>query len=149
TCSARDRVHQSCASYPRSPCLNGGTCIDTLNGYRCHCSTSFHGPDCQQTKHSFHGNGYAWFRPIRPCFESLLSLEFITEVPDGLLLYSGPLSDPEPGSTENFMAIELSSGIPVLKINHGAGTETLHFPSHLNLTDKRWHRLEVRTNGQE
>uniref|UniRef100_A0A8C3RIH1 Neural-cadherin n=1 Tax=Chelydra serpentina TaxID=8475 RepID=A0A8C3RIH1_CHESE len=149
TCSSRDRVHQSCASYPRSPCLNGGTCIDTLNGYRCHCSTSFHGPDCQQTKHSFHGNGYAWFRPIRPCFESLLSLEFITEVPDGLLLYSGPLSDPEPGSTENFMAIELSSGIPVLKINHGAGTETLHFPSHLNLTDKRWHRLEVRTNGQE
>ncbi|XP_065272866.1 neural-cadherin-like [Emys orbicularis] len=149
TCSARDRVHQSCASYPRSPCLNGGTCIDTLNGYRCHCSTSFHGPDCQQTKHSFHGNGYAWFRPIRPCFESLISLEFITEVPDGLLLYSGPLSDPEPGSTENFMAIELSSGIPVLKINHGAGTETLHFPSHLNLTDKRWHRLEVRTNGQD
>ncbi|XP_074824817.1 neural-cadherin-like [Natator depressus] len=149
TCSARDRVHQSCASYPRSPCLNGGTCIDTLNGYRCHCSTSFHGPDCQQTKHSFHGNGYAWFRPIRPCFESLLSLEFITEVPDGLLLYSGPLSDPEPGSLENFMAIELSNGIPVLKINHGAGTETLHFPSHLNLTDKRWHRLEVRTNGQD
>ncbi|CAM4543070.1 unnamed protein product [Lepidochelys kempii] len=149
TCSARERVHQSCASYPRSPCLNGGTCIDTLNGYRCHCSTSFLGPDCQQTKHSFHGNGYAWFRPIRPCFESLLSLEFITEVPDGLLLYSGPLSDPEPGSPENFMAIELSSGIPVLKINHGAGTEMLHFPSHLNLTDKRWHRLEVRTNGQD
>ncbi|XP_048672720.2 neural-cadherin-like [Caretta caretta] len=149
TCSARDRVHQSCASYPRSPCLNGGTCIDTLNGYRCHCSTSFLGPDCQQTKHSFHGNGYAWFRPIRPCFESLLSLEFITEVPDGLLLYSGPLSDPEPGSPENFMAIELSNGIPVLKINHGAGTEMLHFPSHLNLTDKRWHRLEVRTNGQD
>uniref|UniRef100_A0A8C8R7D8 Neural-cadherin n=1 Tax=Pelusios castaneus TaxID=367368 RepID=A0A8C8R7D8_9SAUR len=148
TCSARDRVHQSCASYPQSPCLNGGTCIDTLNGYRCHCSTSFHGPDCQQTKHSFHGNGYAWFHPIRPCFESLLSLEFITEVPNGLLLYSGPLSDPEPGSTENFMAIELSSGVPVLKINHGAGTETLYFPSHLNLTDKRWHRLEVRTNGQ-
>ncbi|XP_074864923.1 neural-cadherin-like [Carettochelys insculpta] len=149
TCSARDRVHQSCASYPHNPCLNGGTCIDTLNGYRCHCSTSFHGPDCQQTKHSFHGNGYAWFRPIRPCFESLLSLEFITEFPDGLLLYNGPLSDPDPGSTENFMAIELSNGSPVLKVNHGAGTEMLRFPSHLNLTDKRWHQLEVRTKGQD
>ncbi|XP_025072404.1 neural-cadherin-like isoform X1 [Alligator sinensis] len=149
TCSARDQVHQSCASYPQSPCLNGGTCIDTLNGYRCHCPVSFHGSECQQTKLSFHGNGYAWFRPIQPCFESLLSLEFITEVPDGLLLYSGPLSDPEPENTENFIAIELSIGIPILKMNHGSGTVMLQFPSHLNVTDKKWHHLEVRTNGQD
>ncbi|XP_063190601.1 neural-cadherin-like isoform X3 [Chroicocephalus ridibundus] len=149
TCSARDRVHQPCSSYPRSPCLNGGMCIDTLNGYRCLCPASFHGPDCQQTKHSFHGNGYAWFRPIRPCFESSLSLEFITVVPDGLLLYSGPLSNPEPGSTENFIAIELSDGVPVLKMSHGSGFVMLQFPSHLNVADKKWHRLEIRTNGQD
>ncbi|NXC74003.1 CADN protein, partial [Anhinga anhinga] len=149
TCSARDRVHQSCSSYPQSPCLNGGMCIDTLNGYRCVCPASFHGPDCQQTKHSFHGNGYAWFHPIRPCFESSLSLEFITVVPDGLLLYSGPLSNPEPGSTENFIAIELSGGIPVLKMSHGSGFMMLQFPSHLNVADKKWHQLEVRTNGQD
>ncbi|XP_014797646.1 PREDICTED: neural-cadherin-like [Calidris pugnax] len=149
TCSARDRVHQSCSSYPQSPCLNGGMCIDTLNGYRCLCPASFHGPDCQQTKHSFHGNGYAWFRPIRPCFESSLSLEFITVVPDGLLLYSGPLSNPEAGSTENFIAIELSDGVPVLKMSHGSGFVMLQFPSHLNVADKKWHRLEVRTNGQD
>ncbi|XP_010081471.1 PREDICTED: neural-cadherin-like, partial [Pterocles gutturalis] len=148
TCSARDRVHQSCSSYPGSPCLNGGMCIDTLNGYRCLCPASFHGPDCQQTKHSFHGNGYAWFRPIRPCFESSLSLEFITVVPDGLLLYSGPLSNPEPGNTENFIAIELSGGIPVLKMGRGSGFVMLQFPSHLNVADKKWHQLEVRTNGQ-
>uniref|UniRef100_A0A8C6JXA2 Uncharacterized protein n=1 Tax=Melopsittacus undulatus TaxID=13146 RepID=A0A8C6JXA2_MELUD len=148
TCSARDRVHYSCSSYPQSPCLNGGECIDTLNGYRCLCPASFHGPDCQQTKHSFHGNGYAWFHPIRPCFESSLSLEFITMVPDGLLLYSGPLSSPEPGTTENFIAIELSSGIPVLKMSHGSGFVTMKFPSHLNVADKKWHQLEVRTSGQ-
>uniref|UniRef100_A0A672UN86 Neural-cadherin-like n=1 Tax=Strigops habroptila TaxID=2489341 RepID=A0A672UN86_STRHB len=148
TCSARDQVHHSCSSYPRSPCLNGGMCIDTLNGYRCLCPASFHGPDCQQTKHSFHGNGYAWFRPIRPCFESSLSLEFITVVPDGLLLYSGPLSNPEPGSTENFIAIELYSGIPVLKMSHESGFLVLQFPSHLNVADKKWHQLEVRTSGQ-
>ncbi|NXG56211.1 CADN protein, partial [Hemiprocne comata] len=149
TCSARDRVHQPCSSYPRSPCLNGGMCIDTLNGYRCLCPALFHGPDCQQTKHSFHGNGYAWFRPIRPCFESSLSLEFITVVPDGLLLYSGPLSNPEPGSAENFIAIELSGGVPVLKMSHGSGFVVLQFPSYLNVADKKWHRLEVRTSGQD
>ncbi|KFP90660.1 Neural-cadherin, partial [Apaloderma vittatum] len=149
TCSARDRVHLSCSSYPQSPCLNGGMCIDTLNGYRCLCPASFHGPDCQQTKHSFHGNGYAWFRPIRPCVEGSLSLEFITVVPDGLLLYSGPLSNPEPGSAENFISIELSSGVPVLKMSHGSGFVVLRFPSHLNVADKKWHKLEVRTNGQD
>ncbi|XP_042677339.1 LOW QUALITY PROTEIN: neural-cadherin-like [Centrocercus urophasianus] len=149
TCAARNRVHQPCSSYAHSPCLNGGMCIDTLNGYRCLCPASFHGPDCQQTKHSFHGNGYAWFRPIRPCFESSLSLEFITAVPDGLLLYSGPLSNPEPGNTESFIAIELSSGIPVLKMSHGSGSVMLQFPSHLNVSDKTWHQLEVRTSGQD
>ncbi|NWS17802.1 CADN protein, partial [Pachyramphus minor] len=148
-CSARERLHRPCSSYPQSPCLNGGICTDTLNGYRCLCPASFHGPECQQTKHSFHGNGYAWFRPIRPCFESSLSLEFITVVPDGLLLYSGPLSNPEPGSTENFIAIELSSGVPVLKMSHGSGFVVLQFPSHVNVADKKWHRLEVRTNGQD
>ncbi|NXY46161.1 CADN protein, partial [Ceuthmochares aereus] len=148
-CSARDRIHRSCSSYPQSPCLNGGRCIDTLNGYRCLCPAMFHGPDCQQTKRSFHGNGYAWFPPIRPCFESLLSLEFITVVPDGLLLYSGPLSHPEPQSTENFIAIELSGGIPVLKMSRGSGFVKLQFPSHLNVADKKWHQLEVRTSGQD
>ncbi|NWH61172.1 CADN protein, partial [Geococcyx californianus] len=149
-CSARDRVHQSCSSYPQSPCLNGGRCIDTLNGYRCVCPASFHGPECQQTKRSFHGNGYAWFSPIRPCFESSLSLEFITVVPDGLLLYSGPLSNPEPGSTENFIAIGTSAnGVPVLKMSRGSGFVVLQFPSHLNVADKKWHQLEVRTNDQD
>uniref|UniRef100_A0ABM5ETP5 Neural-cadherin-like n=1 Tax=Pogona vitticeps TaxID=103695 RepID=A0ABM5ETP5_9SAUR len=149
TCAARERIHRSCSSYSHNPCFNGGTCIDMLNGYRCKCFASFHGPDCQQTKRSFHGNGYAWFRPIRPCFESSLSLEFITDVPDGLLLYNGLLSDSVSGISENFIAIELYSGIPVLKVNHGLGTVELRLPSHVNITDKRWHKLEVRSNRQD
>lgn len=32
-------------------------------------------------------------------------------VPDGLLLYSGPLSNPEPRSTENFIAIGTSAKV--------------------------------------
>ncbi len=80
--------------------------FDFLCAYhRCQCPAQFEGPECQQTKHSFHGNGYAWFPPIRPCFESHLSLEFITEMADGLLLYSGPLSQLQPWEPEDFMAI--------------------------------------------
>ncbi|CDQ83036.1 unnamed protein product [Oncorhynchus mykiss] len=105
SCSGREHVHKICSSYPRNPCFNGGICVDTPSGYRCQCPTQFEGPECQQTKHSFHGNGYAWFPPIRPCFESHLSLEFITEVADGLLLYSGPLAQLQPWDLEDFMAI--------------------------------------------
>lgn len=72
---------------------------------RCQCPPQYEGPECQQTKHSFHGNGYAWFPPIRPCFESHLSLEFITEVSDGLLLYGGPMAQLQAWDPEDFIAI--------------------------------------------
>ncbi|KAK1161935.1 neural-cadherin-like [Acipenser oxyrinchus oxyrinchus] len=149
TCSSREHLHQSCASYPRNPCHNGGICMGSQNGYRCQCPPQFEGPDCQQTKHGFHGNGYAWFPPLRPCFESHLSLEFITEVADGLLLYSGPVAEPGLWDPEDFIAIELVNGTPTLKVNHGSGTLFLKLPSHVNTADRRWHRLDVRGNGKE
>ncbi|KAK6480095.1 neural-cadherin-like [Huso huso] len=149
TCSSREHLHQSCASYPRNPCHNGGICMGSQNGYRCQCPPQFEGPDCQQTKHSFHGNGYAWFPPLRPCFESHLSLEFITEVADGLLLYSGPVAEPGLWDPEDFIAIELINGTPTLKVNHGSGTLVLKLPSHVNTADRRWHRLDVKGKGKE
>ncbi|XP_078524924.1 neural-cadherin-like [Lissotriton helveticus] len=147
TCEAMDKVHKSCTSYATGPCRNGGTCVDSRNGYRCQCSPQLHGPDCQQTMHSFHGNGFAWFPPLRPCTESRLSLEFITEAPGGLLLYSGPLS--EPGYLHYSMSIELSNGTPVLKMNHGAGSLVLTFPAGVNVADRQWHRLDVRISRQD
>lgn len=33
-CAAREMSHQLCSSYSSNPCLNGGTCVDTQNGYR-------------------------------------------------------------------------------------------------------------------
>uniref|UniRef100_A0A6Q2Y7V5 Uncharacterized protein n=1 Tax=Esox lucius TaxID=8010 RepID=A0A6Q2Y7V5_ESOLU len=148
-CSGRDRVHQECSSYPTNPCFNGGTCVDTLSGYRCKCQPQHEGPECQQTRRSFLGNGYAWFPPIRPCFNSHLSLEFITEAEDGLLLYSGPLTTLLPGEPEDYMALELIGGTPSLKINHGSGTLVLQLPGNVVVSDRRWHRLDVRSNGWE
>ncbi|XP_071199905.1 neural-cadherin-like [Salvelinus alpinus] len=148
-CTARDRVHQACSSYPTNPCFNGGTCMDTLSGYRCQCPPQYEGPECQQTRRSFLGNGYAWFPPIRPCFDSHLSLEFITGAEDGLLLYSGPLATLLPGDPEDYMAIELIGGTPSLKINHGSGTLVLQLPGNVFVSDRRWHRLDVRSNSKE
>ncbi|XP_057692632.1 neural-cadherin-like isoform X2 [Corythoichthys intestinalis] len=148
-CASREMTHQSCSSYSDNPCLNGGTCIDARGGYRCRCPPQYDGPDCQQTRRSFLGNGYAWFPPIKPCFDSHLSLEFMTEEDDGLLLYNGPLATLLPGDVEDFMAIELSSGSPSLKINHGSGTLVLQLINSASLADGRWHRLDVKSNSKE
>uniref|UniRef100_A0A8C5H0I1 Neural-cadherin-like n=1 Tax=Gouania willdenowi TaxID=441366 RepID=A0A8C5H0I1_GOUWI len=148
-CPGRDKSHQPCAAYPRNPCFNGGGCVDTQHGYRCQCPAQFQGPECQQNKHSFTGSGYAWFPPITPCFESHVSLEFITDVPDGLLLYSGPLAQLQAWDHEDFMALELIDGTPTLKINHGSGTLVLQLPGNVNVADRRWHRLDIRSNSKE
>ncbi|XP_060892631.1 neural-cadherin-like [Labrus mixtus] len=148
-CAAREMTHQGCSSYSSNPCLNGGTCVDTQNGYRCHCPPQLEGPDCQQTALSFLGDGYAWFPPIRPCFDSHLSLEFMTEEEDGLLLYAGPLATLLPGDAEDYMAIELIGGTPSLKVNHGSGTLVLQLTHNAGVADRRWHRLDVRSNSKE
>lgn len=72
---------------------------------RCKCPPMFDGPECQQTKHSFGGQGYAWFPPIRPCFQSHISLEFLAESANGLLLYNGPLGPVNSGEQEDFIAV--------------------------------------------
>ncbi|KAM4592527.1 neural-cadherin isoform 2-T2 [Odontesthes bonariensis] len=149
SCPGREQSHQSCSTYPRNPCFNGGACVDTQHGYRCQCPAQFEGPECQQNKHSFHGNGYAWFPPMMPCYESHVSLEFITDMADGLLLYSGPLAQLQAWDQEDFMAIELIDGTPTLKINHGSGTVVLQLPGNVNVADRRWHRLDVRSNSKE
>ncbi|NXD66469.1 CADN protein, partial [Eolophus roseicapillus] len=147
-CAARESPHLSCSSYQRNPCLNGGTCVDTDLGYRCKCSANFHGPDCQQTKHSFRGHGYAWFPPLKPCFESRISLEFITEVADGLLLYHGPVAQGQPGEQEDYLALELSGGVPSLTVSHSSGELFLQLSPKVNVADRRWHNIKIINDGK-
>ncbi|NXG51462.1 CADN protein, partial [Psilopogon haemacephalus] len=147
-CAARESPHLSCSSYQTNPCLNGGTCMDTELGYRCKCSAHFHGPDCQQTKHSFRGQGYAWFPPLKPCFETHISLEFITEVADGLLLYQGPVAQGQPGEQEDFLALELSGGVPSLTVSHSSGELLLQLSHKVHVADRRWHHIEITNDGK-
>ncbi|KAJ3596033.1 hypothetical protein NHX12_002442 [Muraenolepis orangiensis] len=92
----------------------------------CRCPLQFEGPDCQQTAISFLGGGYAWFPPMKPCFDSHLSVEFMTEQENGLLLYAGPLAPLLPGEPQDYMAIGshqnlTSYGYPQLRSKHLTG----------------------------
>lgn len=43
---------------------------------------------------------------------------------------------------------ELIGGTPSLKINHGSGTLVLQLPNNIGVADRRWHRLDVRSNSK-
>ncbi|KAJ6663946.1 hypothetical protein lerEdw1_008900 [Lerista edwardsae] len=147
-CEARERKHHSCSSYQVNPCFNGGTCTDTELGYSCKCPVAFHGPECQQTQHTFRGRGYAWFPAIKPCFQSRISLDFITEVASGLLLYNGPVARVKPGEAEDFIALELSDGVPSLTLSHGSGILFLRLSEKINVADRRWHNIKIINDGK-
>ncbi|KAG7474379.1 neural-cadherin-like [Solea senegalensis] len=147
-CRGREVVHLPCSTYPSNPCFNGGTCQDGPLGFRCQCPPMLDGPQCQQTKHSFGGRGYAWFPPIMTCFQSHISLEFLTESANGLLLYNGPLGPAHSEEQEDFIAVELRDGFPTLSVNHGSGTLTLQLPHKSTVTDRRWHRLDIISDGK-
>lgn len=43
---------------------------------------------------------------------------------------------------------ELRNGVPVLSINHGSGTLTLQLPSTSAINDRRWHHLDILSDGK-
>lgn len=43
---------------------------------------------------------------------------------------------------------ELIGGTPSLKINHGSGTLVLQLANNIGVADRRWHRLDVRSNSK-
>lgn len=44
--------------------------------------------------------------------------------------------------------LELKKGVPVLSVNHGSGTVTLQLPAHASLSDRRWHHLDIISDGK-
>eukprot|EP00099_Drosophila_melanogaster_P001007 NP_001036368.2 Cadherin-N2, isoform C [Drosophila melanogaster] len=144
-CRARNFTHQdhNCRTHL---CYNGGRCVETRNGPKCvACPVGYNGPRCQQSTRSFRGNGWAWYPPLQLCQESHLSLEFITRVADGLILYNGPIVPPKPEETviSDFIALELEQGYPRLLIDFGSGTLELRVKTKKTLDDGVWHRLDI------
>ncbi|CAH1778847.1 unnamed protein product [Owenia fusiformis] len=141
-------------------CKNGGTCVDQdESGFRCICPADFDGARCQQTKHSFSGDGWAWFEPLKQCEDSVTSLSFITEEQDGIILYNGPQRPVTGEEFEDFILLELIGGFPQLRINHGSG-ETSAPLRILGLTsddeqvlgklnDGEWHRIDIYREGKK
>jgi hypothetical protein len=125
-------------------CLNGGTCIETWNGAVCTCISGFDGPRCQQLKHSFNGNSWAWFRTLTSCTYGKISLEFATTSSNGLLLYNGPIADTNVGDNRNYVSFMLIDGKIKISINYGEDILELSIANGAkDLADGQWHSVEL------
>ncbi|UYV67730.1 hmr-1 [Cordylochernes scorpioides] len=150
-CGARDFSKAETCRVKPPPCLNGGRCTDGTSGISrrcgcsCKCPREFEGPQCQHTTRHFDGHGWAWFPPLEQCEASHLSLEFMTLKPSGLLLYNGPISNPDPHETavQDFIALELDKGRPRLLMDFGSGTAEVVVGVEDSLSDGEWHQLDV------
>ena len=115
--------------------------------FRCECLAGFDGPRCQQTKHSFAGKGWAWFEPLAQCEDSHTSIEFLTQDPNGLIMYNGPISALKSDDPTDFISLELVGGHPKLRIDHGSGETSVSLPRQ-NLADGVWHRIDIFRTGK-
>ncbi len=84
---------------------------------------------------------YAKFPKWNPCQNGSLTLEFQTQQPNGILLYS------DDGGKYDFVEVKLVGGTIRLRLNLGEGTSILTVGQHLN--DRRWHKVEIKRNYQE
>ncbi|XP_046998627.1 neurexin-1 isoform X1 [Schistocerca americana] len=83
---------------------------------------------------------YAQFRKWNAGLNGTLELEFKTDQPNGLLLYT------DDGGTYDFFEIKLVEGALRLRYNLGGGAQILTVGRDLN--DGHWHKVAVRRSGE-
>lgn len=144
-CSARslDEI-DGCNSQPPY-CMNGGKCMMLGRVATCECPPGFNGPQCQITSRTFGGKGWSWFPHLEQCESSHLSVEFLTEQANGLILYNGPVDVPEIGVSihEDMISLELNNGRPRLIVDFGSGTSEVIVNPPKELNDGEWHRVDI------
>ncbi|KAL4710225.1 hypothetical protein ACJJTC_005398, partial [Scirpophaga incertulas] len=80
-------------------------------------------------------NPYSQFRKWNVGLNGTLELEFKTDQPNGLLLYT------DDGGTYDFLELKLVNGALRLRYNLGGGAQIITVGSNLN--DGHWHKVQV------
>ncbi len=89
------------------------------------------------------GNGYGWYKPLTTCDKWMLSIEFLTQVSNGSILYNGPLN--KRNQSEDYFSLQLLNGRLLIDLNFGNGQNIRrYFKSGASLADGKWHTIEIR-----
>jgi len=110
--------------------------------FSCECPDGYEGPRCQVLRQSFDGTGYALYKQLEQCEQSRTSIEILTNKPDSLILYNGPVGSLDPSDPRDFILLELVGGYPRLRIDQGTGELTLQVTGQ-SLNDELWHRIDI------
>lgn len=83
-------------------------------------------------------SSYAQFRKWNAAVNATLELEFRTSQANGLIVYT------DDGGTYDFFEMKLVEGAVRLRYNLGGGAQII--TTGRNLSDNRWHKVEIRRN---
>ena len=122
-----------------NPCSNGGTCIRQFPGYFCSCRDGFDGPKCELTTATFTGSTSVLFPsvPLRGMEE--ITLDFITEQENGLLLLAGRLDN----DTTDYFELNIFNGSLRLMTSLG-GTSLNPLTMTSFVSDRQWHTVSIK-----
>ncbi|XP_064077719.1 LOW QUALITY PROTEIN: neural-cadherin-like [Macrobrachium nipponense] len=143
--SSSSPFKNTCCSCTPASCLNGGSCVRFPTGSRCICPGGSKGPQCKIYSRTFNGNGWAWLKPPSACLPMTISIRLLTQKPDGLLLYNGPLVPPsDAGKTipTPMLTVQLVNQKPQVLIQ-GFG-EFFTLQVNKSVSDGNWHTVYVR-----
>jgi len=104
--------------YLLKPCVNGGTCSDGEENYKCHCPWGYGGVDCQRqleydSSVGFRGDGHLRFRPpLEGDSELEIDLTISTEDDEGTLVMLT-------ASNHSYFVAYIEEGRVKLELNYG------------------------------
>ena len=116
-------------------CRNGGTCLSTLTGPKCHCPLQYAGRQCEEEvtveTPGFVGHSLLVHELNEEASGFDLLLTFRTSTPDGLLFYTGH-------KDQLMIASYIQDG--VLKFKVSCGTQVILFTDPRNRVDTGFHQ---------
>ena len=116
-------------------CRNGGTCLSTLTGPKCHCPLQFAGRQCEEEvtveTPGFVGHSLLVHELNEEASGFDLLLTFRTSTPDGLLFYTGH-------KDQLMIASYIQEG--VLKFKVSCGTQVILFTDPQHRVDNGYHQ---------
>ena len=123
-----------------SVCKHGGTCHQRGEQTWCLCPDKWSGDHCELTRASFSPGSFVMFPVVEFRRSGELSLQFVTQAADTLLLFNGRYDQIE----NDFLSVELVGGKVVVHYTVGGSVATVRIPNSPTINDGQWHSLDLK-----